>query len=119
MNWLLTRLEKLRHSTNPLIQKLLGWSSAEDLQDRQDFASDAEWAILTQDPRRPRLFIWTIGLFIVTALIWSSLATLDEVARGDGKAGSLPQRGSHDLRYRRVRRAVDRRATGARSKRAD
>ena len=67
MKWLSSMLEKLRNTSNPLIQKILGWSSAEDLQDRQDFASDAEWAILTQDPRRPRLFIWTIGLFIVCA----------------------------------------------------
>ena len=85
MKWLMARLEKLRQTTNPLIQRLLGWSSAEDLQDRQDFASDAEWAILAQDPRRPRLFIWSIGLFIVVAIVWSSLATLDEVARGEGK----------------------------------
>lgn len=85
MKWLTAMLDKLRNTSNPLIQKILGWSSAEDLQDRQDFASDAEWAILAQDPRRPRMFIWTIGLFILCALIWSALATLDEVARGEGK----------------------------------
>ncbi|SCK14085.1 HlyD family type I secretion periplasmic adaptor subunit [Vogesella sp. LIG4] len=66
-------------------QRLLDWSSAEDLHDRQDFAGDAEWAILEQNPQRPRLFLWTIGLFIVVALIWSALAKLDEVARGEGK----------------------------------
>ena len=66
-------------------QRLLDWSSAEDLHDRQDFAADAEWAILEQNPQRPRLFLWTIGLFIVVALLWAALATLDEVARGEGK----------------------------------
>lgn len=66
-------------------QRLLDWSSAEDLRDRQDFAADAEWAILEQNPQRPRLFLWTIGSFIVVALLWSALATIDEVARGEGK----------------------------------
>ncbi|MEQ6289773.1 HlyD family type I secretion periplasmic adaptor subunit [Vogesella sp. GCM10023246] len=66
-------------------QRLLDWSSAEDLRDRQDFAADAEWAILEQNPQRPRLFLWTIGLFITVALLWSALATIDEVARGEGK----------------------------------
>ncbi len=66
-------------------QRLLDWSSAEDLHDRQDFAADAEWAILEQNPQRPRLFLWTIGLFITVALLWSALATIDEVARGEGK----------------------------------
>ncbi|MFC3531620.1 HlyD family type I secretion periplasmic adaptor subunit [Vogesella facilis] len=66
-------------------QRLLDWSSAEDLRDRQDFAADAEWAILEQNPQRPRLFLWTIGLFITVALLWSALASIDEVARGEGK----------------------------------
>ena len=50
-----------------------------------DFATDADWAILEQDPGRPRIFVWSMLALFVVALLWASLAQLDEVAKGEGK----------------------------------
>ncbi|GGX98665.1 HlyD family type I secretion periplasmic adaptor subunit [Vogesella alkaliphila] len=86
MKKLISKLwENSQAKRSPLVRRVLDWTTAEDLQDRQDFAADAEWAILEQNPQRPRMFIWVIGLFLVSALLWSAFATLDEVARGEGK----------------------------------
>ena len=91
-------MSKLKQAFAPLhrllqhaLEKLMSWASSKDLQDRQDFAADADWAILEQDPKRPRLFIWTIGLFMLVALIWAAWATLNESARGEGKVVPVSQ----------------------------
>jgi adhesin transport system membrane fusion protein len=71
--------------TSPVWERLMDWAAARDLQERLDFASDADWAILQQHPGRPRIFVWSILALILTALLWAALAQVDEETRGEGK----------------------------------
>lgn len=91
MSWLKNKFTTLEAGFRRAVEQVLLWASAKDLQDRQDFVADADWAILEQDPKRPRLFIWTIGLFMLVATIWAAWATLDESARGEGKVVPVSQ----------------------------
>lgn len=56
-------------------------SNVEDL----DWAADAEWAQLRQEPLRARAVLRWIGLSLLALLLWSSLAKVDEVTRGSAK----------------------------------
>lgn len=91
MTWLSIKARALGVKLRAMVARVLEWASAKDLQDRQDFVADADWAILEQSPKRPRLFIWTIGLFVLVATTWASWATLDESARGEGKVVPVSQ----------------------------
>ncbi|ATJ82592.1 HlyD family type I secretion periplasmic adaptor subunit [Halomonas beimenensis] len=51
----------------------------------RDWASDADWARLQQDPLRARAFLYVVLLALATLLVWSAFATLDEVTRGTGR----------------------------------
>lgn len=88
MNWkqrLNGWVERGQERTGPYWDKLMDWASARDLADRNDFAADADWAILQQSPGRPRIFVWSmLGVFIV-AFLWAAFAKVDEVSRGEGK----------------------------------
>jgi adhesin transport system membrane fusion protein len=74
-----------RERTVPYWERLMNWAAGRELQDKMDFAADADWAILEQHPARPRLFVWSAAGLLVAALLWASLARIDEVARGEGK----------------------------------
>ena len=51
----------------------------------RDWASDADWARMQQDPIRARLFIYTVLLAFVALLVWAYFAPIDEVTRGTGR----------------------------------
>lgn len=50
-----------------------------------DFLADADSAYFEQSPRGGRWLVWGIVAFIAIALIWMSLAKVDEITRGEGK----------------------------------
>ena len=77
--------------TSPYWDKLMDWAAARDLQDRQDFATDGDWAILEQNPGRPRIFVWSMLALLLVALLWAALSQIDEVARGEGKVVPVSQ----------------------------
>jgi adhesin transport system membrane fusion protein len=84
-------LTRGQERTSPYWERLMDWAAARDLQDRLDFATDADWAILEQKPGRPRVFVWTVFGFILVALLWSALAQVDEETRGEGKVVASSQ----------------------------
>lgn len=51
----------------------------------RDWASDADWARMQQDPLRARGFLYGIVLAIIALLVWASFAEIDEVTRGQGR----------------------------------
>ena len=55
-----------------------------------DFDTNADWAIAEQTPRGARIIVWLSVAVVLVLLIWSALAVLDEVTRGDGKV--IPSR---------------------------
>ena len=54
-------------------------------QDTSDWAGDADWAQLQQEPLRARWLLRLSGWLILVLLIWAALAQVDEVTRGEGK----------------------------------
>ncbi|MFO8046800.1 MAG: HlyD family type I secretion periplasmic adaptor subunit [Halomonas sp.] len=51
----------------------------------RDWASDADWARMQQDPMRARAFLYVVLLTVVALLVWSYFAAIDEVTRGSGR----------------------------------
>lgn len=57
----------------------------------QDFAANADAAMLSQDPLRARNVIWGAFLAFVLLITWAALAEVDEITRGEGRAVSSLQ----------------------------
>ncbi len=53
--------------------------------DSNDWAGDADWAQLQQEPLRARALLRVAALLVVLLLLWAALAEVDEVARGEGR----------------------------------
>lgn len=66
---------------NPLIKRLTPVEQAEGL----DWAGDADWARLQQEPLRARGLLRIAAGALVLLLIWATFAQLDEVTRGDAR----------------------------------
>lgn len=50
-----------------------------------DYLTDRNAALMLKTPRGGRIILWVIFIFIITALVWASYTSLDEVTVGDGK----------------------------------
>lgn len=64
-----------------MVQRLTPAGAAESL----DWADDADWARLQQEPLRARALLRLAFLFLLLLVLWAAYAELDEVTRGDGK----------------------------------
>lgn len=64
-----------------MVERLTPAGSAESL----DWADDADWARLQQEPLRARALLRLAVLFLLLLVLWAAYAELDEVTRGDGK----------------------------------
>ena len=69
----------------PWVEGILGRLPNREEIEAVDFATDADLAMLRQEPLRARLLLRTIGIVVVLFLLWAALAQLDEVTRGEGK----------------------------------
>ena len=49
------------------------------------FSTDADVAILRQEPLRARVLLRSIGIVMALFIFWAAVAQLDEVTRGEGK----------------------------------
>ena len=56
----------------------------------EDFSADAEWAAAEHNPRGARALVRITALALVIMVVWSALARIDEVTRGEGKV--IPSR---------------------------
>ncbi|GAB4398101.1 MAG: HlyD family type I secretion periplasmic adaptor subunit [Rhodoferax sp.] len=50
-----------------------------------DWAGDADWARLQQEPVRARFFMQVMGVTLILLVIWAGVAEVDEVTRGEAK----------------------------------
>jgi membrane fusion protein, adhesin transport system len=50
-----------------------------------DWAGDADWAQLQQEPLRARTLLRVAAWVLVALLVWAAFAQVDEVTRGEGK----------------------------------
>lgn len=54
-------------------------------QEHADWAGNADWAQLQQEPLRARQLLRFAGWMILLLIVWSAFAQIDEVTRGEGK----------------------------------
>ena len=55
------------------------------MQGRGNWAAQAGWAQLQQNPLRARALLYSLFLVLVALIVWAGFAELDEVTRGQGK----------------------------------
>jgi adhesin transport system membrane fusion protein len=65
------------------VVKRLGADAPE--RDALNWAADADWAQLQQEPLRARVLLRGAAVVLVLLLVWASLAKVDEVTRGEAK----------------------------------
>jgi adhesin transport system membrane fusion protein len=70
------------HATfGPFVKRLTPTEDPEQL----DWAGEADWARLQQDPIRARLLLRVVGVTLVVMLVWAAFAKVDEVTRGEAR----------------------------------
>jgi adhesin transport system membrane fusion protein len=50
-----------------------------------DWAGEADWARLQQDPMRARLLMRVVGITLIGLIVWAAFAKVDEVTRGEAR----------------------------------
>lgn len=83
-------LERLAERAAPWVEKLLGRLPNREENEVVDFATDADLAMLRQEPLRARVLLRSIGIVVAIFVLWATVAQLDEVTRGEGKV--IPSR---------------------------
>jgi len=78
-------LEALALRNKPFVERLLGKLPNREDVDAVDFATDADLAMLRQEPLRAKVLLRAIGLVFLVFIVWAAIARLDEVTRGEGK----------------------------------
>lgn len=78
-------LERVAQKNAPYVEKVLGRLPNREEIEVVDFATDADLAILRQEPLRARVLLRSIGVVFAIFLMWAAVARLDEVTRGEGK----------------------------------
>ena len=78
-------LEGIAKSSKPYVERILGRLPSKDEIEAVDFATDADLAILRQEPLRARVLLRSIGIVFVLFIAWAAIAQLDEGTRGEGK----------------------------------
>ncbi len=71
-------------TANPL-SRLLNWLFS-DKKAHAFSTSEVNKALLEDSPRVVRITLWAIFAFFMALIAWASLASIDEVTRGEGKA---------------------------------
>lgn len=78
-------LEKIAQWSAPRVEKVLGRLPSREEIEVVDFATDADLAMLRQEPLRARILLRSIGIVFAIFVMWAAVAQLDEVTRGEGK----------------------------------
>jgi membrane fusion protein, adhesin transport system len=81
----IARFNGLGQRARPLLDRLFSRWVPIDKHDQRDFAIDAEWARLQEEPLRARALVWWTFALLVVLTIWAAFAEIDEITRGDGK----------------------------------
>ncbi|THF61146.1 HlyD family type I secretion periplasmic adaptor subunit [Pseudothauera nasutitermitis] len=76
--------ERLSGTARPLIERIFG-RILPPRGDSLDWAGDADWARLQQEPLRARALLRVALVVIALLVVWAALAQVDEVTRGDGR----------------------------------
>ena len=82
--------ERLGRFGDPLFGRLLRRLAVPERADNLDWAGDADWARLQQEPLRARALLRLGALAVLLLIVWAAFAEIDEVTRGEGKV--IPSR---------------------------
>lgn len=78
----ISRATKASESTfGPLIKRL----TPIDVKDNLDWAGDADWARLQQEPLRARKLLHIAGVALLVMIVWAAFASIDEITRGEAR----------------------------------
>ena len=69
----------------PFFGRLARRLTSEAPSESLDWAADADWAQLQQEPLRARWLLRIAALMVVLLIIWASIAEVDEVTRGEAR----------------------------------
>jgi adhesin transport system membrane fusion protein len=83
-------LESIARRGAPYVERVLGRLPSREEIEVVDFATDADLAMLRQEPLRARVLLRSIGVVFAVFILWAAVAQLDEVTRGEGKV--IPSR---------------------------
>jgi adhesin transport system membrane fusion protein len=83
-------LEGIAQRSAPYVERILGRLPSREEVDVVDFATDADLAMLRQEPLRARVLLRSIGIVFAVFVLWAAVAKLDEVTRGEGRV--IPSR---------------------------
>lgn len=83
-------MEAIRIRLQPRFDRWIDkWQSPEDPV-AAEFAADADNFIVQQDPVRARVLVKTLLIVLALAIMWATVATFDEITKGEGKV--IPSR---------------------------
>lgn len=74
-----------RRAGGPLLDRLFGRWLGENRRNERDWASDADWARIQQQPVRARALLYGVALTLVVLLLWAAFAEIDEITHGGGR----------------------------------
>lgn len=78
-------LESIRSKIQPRFDSWFkGWETDPD-RTEPDFVADADYFIVQQEPLRARILIRSLGVVLVVFILWTALAEVDEITKGEGK----------------------------------
>lgn len=83
-------LERIAERLKPRVERVLGRLPNREEVEVVDFATDADLAMLRQEPLRARFLLRAIAVVVVLFIVWAAFAQLDEVTRGEGRV--IPSR---------------------------
>lgn len=78
-------VEKGAKFSQPLFQGLVDKVSVPMKEPHLDWAADADWAHLQQEPLRARWLLRIAALSLVLLLVWAAVGKVDEVTRGEAR----------------------------------
>jgi len=71
--------------SDPIFGKLTRKLTSGGNPESMDWAGDADWAQLQQEPMRARWLLRVAALVLVLLVVWASVAEIDEVTRGEAR----------------------------------
>ncbi len=83
-------LEAIRRRVQPQVDRWIDQLKVDPAQPDKDFVADADYAIIHQDPLRARMLVKTLTIVLALAIMWSAVARVDEITKGEGKV--IPSR---------------------------
>lgn len=78
-------LESIRIWVQPRVDRWLAdWKENPDARDA-DFVQDADYFMIQQEPLRARVLVKTILISLALFVMWTAVAEVDEITKGEGK----------------------------------